>query len=60
VTVTFSTVTITGSGTSRFTFSVARYASSGTYPITITGTSGGTSQSTTLNLTVQGRGGRFR
>jgi subtilase family serine protease len=41
-----------GSGTSHFTLSVARNAPTGTFPITITGTSGGVSHSTTLTFTV--------
>ena len=41
-----------GSGSSHFTLSVARNAPTGTFPITITGTSGGVSHSTTLTFTV--------
>ncbi len=56
VTGSFSPTSITGSGTSDFTLSVARTAPVGTYPITITGTSGGTSHTTTLTFEVVGRG----
>ncbi|MGD0629406.1 MAG: protease pro-enzyme activation domain-containing protein [Terracidiphilus sp.] len=52
VTGSFSPTSITGSGSSDFTLSVSRRAPLGTYPITITGTSGGTSHSTTLTFTV--------
>src|ERR1700677_738184 len=55
VTGSFSPTSITGSGTSDFTLSVARNAPAGTYPITITGTSGGTSHSTTLTFEVVSR-----
>lgn len=41
-----------GSGSSDFTLTVARNAPTGTYPITITGTSGGVSHSTTLTFEV--------
>ncbi len=53
VTGSFSPTSITGSGTSDFTLTVARNAPTGTYPITITGTSGSTSHSTTLTFTVR-------
>jgi len=53
VTGTFSPVSITGAGSSDFTLSVSRTAPTGTYPITITGTSGTTSHSTTLTFTVE-------
>jgi subtilase family serine protease len=52
VTGTYSPTSITGSGTSDFTLKVARTAKTGTYPITITGTSGTTTHSTTLTFTV--------
>jgi subtilase family serine protease len=55
VTGSFSPTSITGSGTSDFTLSVARNAPAGTYPITITGTSGGVSHSTTLTFEVVSR-----
>ncbi|MGD0095410.1 MAG: protease pro-enzyme activation domain-containing protein [Terracidiphilus sp.] len=42
-----------GSGTSDFTLTVARTATTGTFPITITGTSGGITHSTTLTFTVR-------
>jgi subtilase family serine protease len=53
VTGSFSPTSITGSGTSDFTLTVSRSAPTGTYPITITGTSGSTSHSTTLTFTVR-------
>ena len=52
VTGSFSPTSITGSGTSDFTLTVARNAPTGTYPITITGTSGSTSHSTTLEFSI--------
>jgi subtilase family serine protease len=52
VTGSFSPTSVTGSGSSDFTLSVSRRAPLGTYPITITGTSGGVSHSTTLTFTV--------
>jgi len=59
VTGSFSPTSIAGSGTSDFKLSVARTAPAGTYPITITGTYGGTSHTTTLTFEVIG-GGRTR
>jgi hypothetical protein len=53
VTGSYSPTAITGSGTSDFTLTVSRTAKTGTYPITITGTSGSTSHSTTLTFTVR-------
>jgi kumamolisin len=53
VTGSYSPTSITGSGTSHFTLTVSRTAKTGTYPITITGTSGSTSHSTTLTFTVR-------
>jgi kumamolisin len=54
VTVGFSPSSIgaPGSGTSTATFTVASNATPGTYSITITGTGGGLTQSTTVSLTV--------
>ena len=52
VTGSFSPTAVTGSGTSNFTLTVARNAKTGTYPITITGTSGTTSNSTTFTFKV--------
>ncbi len=54
VTGSFSPATIAapGSGTSDFTLKVARTAKTGTYPITITGTSGTTTKTTTFSFTV--------
>jgi subtilase family serine protease len=53
VTGSFSPASITGSGTSHFTLKVARNAPTGTFPITITGTGGGVSQSTVLTFGVE-------
>jgi len=55
VTVSFSPASIAapGSGTAHMNISVARRATTGTYPITITATGGGTSHTATLNLTVR-------
>ncbi len=52
VTSSFSPASITGSGTAHFNLSVSRSAPTGTYPITITGTGGGVTQSTTLTFEV--------
>ena|SRR5271166_4254749 len=53
VTVSFSPASITGAGTSDFTLAVGRNARTGTYPITITGTSGSVSHSTVLTFRVE-------
>jgi len=53
VTGSFSPTSVTGSGSSDFTLTVARNAPTGTYPITITGTGGGTTKSTTLTFSVR-------
>jgi subtilase family serine protease len=55
VTGSFSPTSITGAGSSHFTLTVSRSAPTGTYPITITGTSGSTSHSTTLTFEVLSR-----
>jgi hypothetical protein len=52
VVASFSPASITGSGTSDFNLSVRGISTPGTYPITITGTSGSTSESTTLTLQI--------
>jgi kumamolisin len=52
VTVGFSPTSITGSGTSTVTFTVASGTATGTYPITITGTGGSLVETTTVSLTV--------
>ena len=61
VTVTFSPPSVNGAGTSTMTMSVASSTPVGTYPITITGTSGNATQSTTISLKVlsAGSGGGF-
>ncbi len=55
VTGSFSPASIAapGSGTSRFALTVSRTAPTGTYPITITGTGGGSTHTTTLSLQVR-------
>jgi hypothetical protein len=53
VTPTFSPTSVTGSGTSTLSVAVNRRATRGTRTLTITGTSGGVSHSTTLTLTIQ-------
>jgi len=52
VTGSFSPTSITGAGTSDFTLTVARNAPRGTFPITITGTSGTTKKTATLTFSV--------
>jgi kumamolisin len=53
VTSTFSPTSITGSGSSHFTLTVARNAPTGTSTITITGTGGGVTHSATLTFSVR-------
>ena len=55
VTVSFSPASIAapGSGTSDMNITVSRTARTGTYPITITATGGGVTQTTTLSLQVR-------
>lgn len=55
VTSSFSPASVTGSGSSDFTLTVSRSAPTGTYPITITGTGGGVTHSTTLTFEVVSR-----
>src|SRR5271163_1002978 len=57
VTVSFSPASIAapGSGTSEMLLAVSRTASTGTYPITITGTGGGVTHTTTFMLQVTSR-----
>jgi subtilase family serine protease len=52
VTSSFSPTSITGSGTAHFNLSVSRTAPTGTFPITITGTGGGVTKTTTLTFEV--------
>jgi subtilase family serine protease len=54
VTVGFNPTSITGAGTSTMTIMVAASTATGTYNIAVTGTSGGTTQTATLSLTVSG------
>jgi subtilase family serine protease len=53
VTGSFSPASVTVSGTTDFTLTVSRSAPTGTYPITITGTGGGVTKSTTLTFGVR-------
>jgi kumamolisin len=53
VTGSFSPTSVTGSGTTDFTLTVSRNAPTGTYPITITGTGGGVTESTVLTFSVR-------
>jgi subtilase family serine protease len=55
VTGSFSPTSITGAGTSDFTLAVARNAPTGTYPITISGSSGGVAHSTVLTFSIERR-----
>jgi subtilase family serine protease len=55
VTSSFSPTSVTGSGTTDFTLTVARNAPTGTSTITITGTGGGKTATTTLTFQVRGR-----
>jgi kumamolisin len=52
VTVGFSPTSITGTGSSTMSITVASTTTPGTYPITVKGTSGSTVQTTTVTLTV--------
>jgi kumamolisin len=52
VTVTFNPTSITGAGTSTMTMAVGSTVATGTYQITVSGTSGGTTETTTVSLTV--------
>ena len=52
ITATFSPDTLTGFGTSQVTFTVALNVKPGDYTITVAGTSGGVTESTTASLTV--------
>jgi hypothetical protein len=52
VVTSFTPPTIPGSGNSNFNISVRGISTPGTYPITITGTSGSMSHSATLTLQV--------
>jgi len=52
VTVGFSPASLTGAGSSTLTFTVASTTAAGTYPVTVTGTSGSTVETTTVTLTV--------
>lgn len=53
VTVSFNPDTITGAGSVLMTMTVASNAAIGTYPVTVTGTSGSITETTTVTLTVK-------
>jgi subtilase family serine protease len=59
VTVGFSPTSITGTGTSTMTLTVAASTVAGTYSVTVTGTSGSTTATTTVSLTVTGKSPNF-
>ncbi|HTT63176.1 MAG TPA: protease pro-enzyme activation domain-containing protein [Bryobacteraceae bacterium] len=59
VTVGFNPTSITGAGTSVFTMTVSASTAPGTYPITVTGTSGSIVATTTVSLTVTGTSPNF-
>ncbi len=52
VTVSFSPTSITGTGSSTMTITVTSTVAAGTYGITVTGTSGATTETTSVSLTV--------
>ncbi len=52
VTAAFSPTSITGAGSSTLTLTVGSTTAAGSYPITVTGTSGSTKETTTVTLTV--------
>jgi kumamolisin len=54
MTVSFNPGSITGAGTSSMSISVASTVATGTYNITVTGTSGSTVETTTVSVTVTG------
>jgi len=57
VTATLSPTSVTAGGTSQLTVTASASAAPGTYPVTVTGTSGTLSHSSTFTLTVTGPGG---
>jgi uncharacterized membrane protein len=56
VTATFSSSTVTGSGTPTITMAAATTAASGTYTLTLSATSGTTTHNTSFSLAVTGTG----
>jgi hypothetical protein len=50
---TFSPATLTGSGTTTMTVKTSRFGKTGTFPLTITGTSGGLSHTASVTLVIQ-------
>jgi subtilase family serine protease len=54
VTVSFTPESITGNGSATMNITVASTVAAGMYPITVTGTSGTTQETTTVQLTVTG------
>jgi kumamolisin len=59
VTVGFGTNPINGAGSSSMSITVGSSVAAGTYPITVTGTSGSIIETTTVNLTVTAAGATF-
>jgi len=59
VTVGFSPSSISGTGTSAMSITVASSVAAGTYPITVTGTAGSTVETTTVSLTVTATGASY-
>jgi len=57
VTATLSPTSVTAGGTSQLTVTASASTAPGTYPVTVTGTSGTLSHSSTFTLTVTGPGG---
>jgi subtilase family serine protease len=57
VTVGFSPTSITGTGISTMTITVGSSVAAGSYPITVKGTAGATTETTTVTLTVTTTGG---
>jgi hypothetical protein len=51
----FAPASVSGAGTSQLTVTTLPTAAAGSYPLTITGTSGGTSRSATVTLVVTAR-----
>jgi hypothetical protein len=50
---TFSPATVTGSGTTTMTVKTSKFGRTGTFPLTITGTSGSLSHTASVNLVIQ-------
>ncbi|HEY7409347.1 MAG TPA: hypothetical protein VII13_01315 [Vicinamibacteria bacterium] len=57
VTASFNPTSVIPTANSTLTFNAGAGAATGTFPITVSGTSGGTTRTATVNLTVNGTGG---